>query len=58
MQVNEDYLAKLDAAWRTAVQLQGFLLGDGLQAAGRPGETTSEMPGVSVDAMRGGGIQR
>jgi cobalt-zinc-cadmium efflux system outer membrane protein len=57
VQVNEDYLGKLDAAWRAAIQLQGFLLGDGLAAAGRPGEAASEMPGVRVETGEVGGVR-
>jgi cobalt-zinc-cadmium efflux system outer membrane protein len=42
VQVNEDYLEKLDCAWRAAIRLQGLLLDDGLRPAARPGDAAAE----------------
>lgn len=48
VQMNQQYLEALDTAWRASIQLQGFLLTEGLQAAPRPGETEPGMPGRAV----------
>lgn len=48
VQMNEEYLEALDTAWRASIQLQGFLLTEGLQAAPRRGETEPGMPGRGV----------
>lgn len=48
VQMNQQYLEVIDTAWRASIQLLGFLLTEGLQAAPRPGETEPGMPGRAV----------
>lgn len=36
--MSDEYLENLEDAWRAALQLQGFLVGEGLDAPGRAGE--------------------
>jgi cobalt-zinc-cadmium efflux system outer membrane protein len=47
-QVTEAYVDAVEATWRSAVQIQGFLLGEGLDAPARPGEAEPAMPGVAT----------
>lgn len=37
-QMSAEYLDNLEEAWRAALRLQGFLVGEGLEAPGRPAE--------------------
>lgn len=54
VQVNREYLEALDTAWRAAIQLEGFLLDDGLAPPARAGEadsgsgSSSEMSGAGT----------
>lgn len=50
-QMSAEYLDNLEEAWRAALRLQGFLVGEGLEAPGRPGE---EME-AGMRMNRGGG---
>jgi cobalt-zinc-cadmium efflux system outer membrane protein len=38
LEMNVEYLDSLEKAWRAALRLQGFLVGEGLEAPDRPGE--------------------
>jgi cobalt-zinc-cadmium efflux system outer membrane protein len=49
-EMSEEYLRSLEDAWRAALQLQGFLVGEGLEMPGRVGE---EME-TRMPIMRGG----
>jgi hypothetical protein len=49
-QMTAEYLDNLEEAWRAALRLQGFLVGEGLEAPGRAGE---EME-IGIRMNRGG----
>lgn len=47
-QVTEQYVNALEDTWRAAVQIQGLLLSDGLDAPPRPTEPEPAIPGLAV----------
>jgi hypothetical protein len=49
--MSNEYLESLNEAWRAALQLQGFLAGDGLDAPAPTGEV-SETPGMGRGGER------
>ena len=50
-EMSNDYLESLNEAWRAALQLQGFLAGDGLDAPATAGDS-SEMPSMGRGGER------
>jgi outer membrane protein, heavy metal efflux system len=50
-EMSTEYLESLSEAWRAALQLQGFLAGDGLDTPAAAGEA-SEMPGMGRGGER------
>ena len=50
-EMSNEYLESLNDAWRAALQLQGFLAGDGLDAPGGPGEA-GETPSIGRGGER------
>lgn len=49
-QMSTEYLTNLETAWRAALRLQGFLVGEGLEAPGRADEATE----IGLRMNRGG----
>ena len=50
-EMSNEYLESLNDAWRAALQLQGFLAGDGLEPPGGPGEA-GETPSIGRGGER------
>lgn len=53
-QVTDQYLTTVGNLWRAVVQIQGFLVMDGLEAPARAGEIGGATPGLAVEAGAAG----
>ncbi len=55
-QATDEYLTDLEKAWRAALQIQGFLVSDALDAPPRPGEVETAQP-TGIEAVTPAGYQ-